>query len=67
MRGLLAALLVGVGENPVRQDVTDTAIHWRRALTEVEISGFDLEWLEIPPVWIAGGENPTFHQLPGAE
>ena len=68
MRGLLAALLIGVGENPVRQDVSDTAIHWRRALTEAELSSMALEWLELPAVDMAGGEGkPTFHPLPGAE
>ncbi len=51
----LSLLIAGVGLNPVRQDVTGTCVHWRRALHPEELAALDDDWLELPAVDMAGG------------
>jgi hypothetical protein len=47
-RLVMAETLEGVGTGPNVEQIIGTCMHWRRSLTEEEMSRLTVEWLAIP-------------------
>lgn len=54
MMELAKAELSGVGEIPSALEQIKVAIHYRRALTDAEVSQLNPEWCKIPAIDLAG-------------